>query len=487
MGVLVIDIGTSGLRAGIVRHDGSLHHLNYESCRPKTPAPGLVEFDAQEMADVVLRVCLKTIEQSRSTDKIVALGITNQRASTVIWSKSTGKPFGPALGWQDLRTVGDCMTVAAEYGIKLAPNQTGTKAAWMMRQYIDANKIDIRDVRIGTVDSYIAAVLSNNQLHTTDSSNAAVTGLCSLDAHSWSPRLCEILRVDIDTLPKIVASSGVIGNATALPGSPPIASLIGDQQSSLIGQACITNGATKITFGTGGMLNTFTGQHGPTNFTRSEHGTYPIVALRDATTTYWASEAIMLAAGTNIDWLCQDLQLISSPEESHELAARVADSAGVVFVPALFGLGTPHWDYGARGTLLGITRGTSRSHVVRAVLEGIAHRGADMVDSVVAATQLEVNSIRIDGGMSRNPTFVQALADATARNIEISPVTEATTLGAAFLAGVGVSFWTSLDEATSTWRPSQTVRPNSQLDRAQWHEATSRSRNWIPALSSLDF
>lgn len=487
MSVLVIDIGTSSLRAAVVRHDGSLHFLNHENCRPNTPAPGLVEFDAQQMADAVLRVCLKTIEQARATDKIVSVGITNQRASTVIWSKSTGKPLGPALGWQDLRTVGECMTVAAKHGIKLAPNQTATKAAWMLRQYVDANKIDIRDVRIGTVDSFISAVLSNNQLHTTDSSNAAVTGLCELNALSWSPRLCELLGVDINTLPKIVASSGVIGNATALPGSPPIAALIGDQQSSLIGQACITSGATKITFGTGGMLNTYTGQLSPTKFARNENGTYPIVAYRDARQTHWASEAIMLAAGTNIDWLREDLQLINSPEESHELAAQVADSAGVVFVPALFGLGTPHWDYGARGTLLGITRGTSRSHVVRAVLEGIAHRGADMVESVVAATQLEVNSIRIDGGMSRNPTFVQALANATGRNIEVSPVTEATTLGAAFLAGVGVNFWSSLEQATSTWKPVKIVSPTNRLDRAQWHEAVSRARNWIPALSSLDF
>ncbi|NBY44465.1 MAG: hypothetical protein EBQ64_00505, partial [Acidimicrobiia bacterium] len=279
MGVLVIDIGTSGLRAGLVRHDGTLQFLNYESCRPNTPTPGLVEFDAQNLAEAAMRVCNLTIEQSRKTDKIVAVGITNQRASTVIWSKSTGKPFGPALGWQDLRTVGECITAHAEHGIKLAPNQTATKAAWMLKHYIDAHKIDHRDVCIGTVDSFIAATLSNNRLHVTDSSNAAVTGLCELDAQSWSPRLCEILRVDISTLPKIVASTGVLGDATALPGAPPIASLIGDQQSSLIGQACITSGATKITFGTGGMLNTFTGQNGPRKFTRNENGTYPIVAF----------------------------------------------------------------------------------------------------------------------------------------------------------------------------------------------------------------
>lgn len=246
MSILVVDIGTSGLRAGVVRNDGSLNFLNYEACRPSTPAPGLVEFDAQQMADAVLRVCNKTIEQSKSTDTIDAVGITNQRASTVIWSKTTGKPFGPAIGWQDLRTVGECMAAAAEHGIKLAPNQTATKAAWMLQNYIFASKIDLADVRIGTVDSYIAAVLSNNKLHVTDSSNAAVTGLCNIDALSWSPRLCELLKVEIETLPKIVASSEIIGNATALPGAPPIAALIGDQQSSLVGQACITSGATKL-------------------------------------------------------------------------------------------------------------------------------------------------------------------------------------------------------------------------------------------------
>lgn len=487
MSVLVIDIGTSGLRAGIVRNDGTLHFLNYESCRPDTPAAGLVEFDAQKLADATLRVCNLTIEQSRKTDKIVAVGITNQRASTVIWSKSTGKPFGPALGWQDLRTIGECITASNENGIKLAPNQTATKAAWMLKHYIDANKIEHQDVRIGTVDSFIAATLSNNQLHVTDSSNASVTGLCEVDAESWSPRLCQILGVDIATLPKIVPSLGVVGDATALPGAPPISSLIGDQQSSLIGQACISSGATKITFGTGGMLNTFTGQSRPTKFARNENGTFPIVAYRDNEKTFWASEAIMLAAGTNIDWLREDLKLIDSSEDSHMIATQVPDSAGVIFVPALFGLGTPHWDYGARGTLLGVTRGTSRNHVVRAVLEGIAHRGADMVDAVETATQLQVDSIRIDGGMSRNPTFVQALANATRRNVEVSPITEATTLGAAFLAGVAVSFWPSLSQATNTWKPAQIVSPDKALDRAQWHEAISRARNWIPALSSLDF
>jgi len=294
----VVDIGTSGLRAGVIRQDGSLNFLNYESCRPDTPAPGLVEFDPQKMAEAVLRVCHATINDCSKTDKIDAVGITNQRASTVMWSKKTGKPLGPGLGWQDLRTVTQCITAAAEHQIKLAPNQTATKAAWMIQHYVVAKNLDLNDVRIGTVDSWIASVLSNNELHVTDSTNAGATGLCSLDATTWSDRVCGLLKVDIKLLPRIVKSTGIIGNATALPGAPPIAALIGDQQSSLIGQGCIAIGKTKITFGTGGMLDVFTGDIGPTRINRSENGSYPIVAYSDAKTTHWAAEAIMLSAGT---------------------------------------------------------------------------------------------------------------------------------------------------------------------------------------------
>lgn len=195
----------------------------------------------------------------------------------------------------------------------------------------------------------------------------------------------------------------------------------------------------------------------------------------------------MLSAGTNIEWLRDDLQIIESAAQSDEVAAQVATSDGVVYVPALLGLGTPHWDYGARGSLFGITRGTTRAHIVRAVLEGIAHRGADLVEAASGDTGLSIDSLRIDGGMSRNKTFVQALANASMRPIEVSPVAEATTLGAAFLAGIAVGTWSSLAEATSTWKASSIVAPTTELDRSQWQEAISRSKGWIPALSSLDF
>lgn len=481
MSVLVIDVGTTGLRAAVVGSDGKVAHLNYELCSPTSPFPGLVEFDALTMRDAVLRVASKSLSQAGKVD---AVGITTQRASTVVWDAKTGIPIGPSLSWQDLRTVGECITAKIEHNLTLAPNQTATKAAWMLKNYAIPQGADIR---IGTVDTWIASVLSNGTLHVTDHSNAAVTGLLDPITQSWSERSLSIMGVDESMLPLVVNSTGVIGHATALDGSPPIASIIGDQQGSLIGQGCIEPGKTKITFGTGGMLDIFTGNAAPTSAQRSAGGTFPIIAFSDANSVHWGAEAIMLSAGTNIDWLCSDMQLIDTPQQSHDVASQCETTEGVVYVPALLGLGTPRWDYGARGSLFGITRGTTRSHIVRAVLEGIAHRGTDLIESAEKDSGLTTSSVRIDGGMSKNPTFVQALANASQRNVEVSPVTEATTLGAAFLAGVAVGTWKSLNEAISTWEPSAIIAPNRALDRAQWAEAISRTAGWIPELSALDF
>jgi glycerol kinase len=266
-----------------------------------------------------------------------------------------------------------------------------------------------------------------------------------------------------------------------------IGGLAGDQQASLVGQGCVRPGQVKITFGTGGMLDLCTGPDAPTNPNRSAHGTFPIVAwTRDGQAT-WGIEAIMLSAGTNVEWLRDDLGIIATAADSHAVAAQCDTTDGVVYVPALLGLGTPHWDYGARGTLVGITRGTGRAHIARAVLEGVAHRGADLVEAATADSGLTIGALRIDGGMSENPTFVQALANASGRPVEVSPVAEATTLGAGYLAGLAVGTWTHLDEVADSWAPSIVVEPNGSLDRDRWHEAVQRSSRWIPDLSALDF
>ena len=297
----------------------------------------------------------------------------------------------------------------------------------------------------------------------------------------------EVCGIPAAVMPEIVDSSAVIGTATALAGAPPIAALIGDQQASLVGQGCVRVGDAKITFGTGGMLDLVLGDEPPSFDARGKAGTFPIVAWRRGGKYAWGIEAIMLAAGTNVQWLRDDLGLISSSAESHEVAAACADTGGVMYVPALLGLGTPEWDYGARGAYFGITRGTGRAEMVRAVLEGIAHSGADLVDAAESDAGISIDTLRVDGGMTENPTFVQALADASQRPVEISPVREATTLGAALMAGLAVGHHADVEDLAATWSPTGRVEPHRTLDRERWRDAVSRARAWIPELSGIDF
>ena len=481
MSVLVVDVGTSGLRAAVVRPDGEVVGLHYRPFPPSSPFPGMVEFDAVAMAAAVLEVAHASLADAGS---VVAVGITAQRASTVVWDRATGEPVGPGLGWQDLRTVFDCITVKAEHGLHLAPNQSATKVAWLLNTF-DADRE--RDLCFGTVDSWVAWVLSKGAVHVTDHSNAAVTGLLRPDASGWSATACAALNVPMSMLPALVDTSSVFGQASALPGSPPLAALVGDQQGSLVGQSCVRPGQAKITFGTGGMLDMCTDSPAPTTGNRTREGIFPIVAWSRNGTCTWGVEAIMLSAGTNVEWLVQDLGILDNPAHSHDVAAQCETADGVVYVPALMGLGTPHWDYGARGTMLGLTRGSGRPQITRAVLEGVAHRGADLVDAAEAGSGYTVPVLRIDGGMSENPTFVQALANATGKPVEVSRHTEATTIGAAYLAGLAVGVWDSFDDIADAWRPRQVVEPSGQLDRAQWVSAVERSRRWIPDLSALDF
>ncbi len=484
MSVLVVDVGTTGLRAAVVRDDASVAGFTYEALPPSSPFAGLVEFDGAAMRDAVLRVAHAALA---AAGPVRAVGITAQRASTIMWDARTGIPLGPGLGWQDLRTVGDCIRLRGEKGLVFAPNQTATKLTWLTANVEAARS---PHARAGTVDAWVAAVLSNFTVHATDSSNAAVTGLAdhhSLTKHEWSAGVLDTLGIDPTLLPRIVPTMSVIGEARALPGAPPIMAMVGDQQASLVGQGGIVAGAAKATFGTGGMLDMYAGIDLPEHLKRTTNGTFPIVVFSQGTTLHWGSEAIMLTAGSNVEWLVTDMGMIPDAPSSDALAASVASSEGVVYVPALIGLGTPHWDYGARGTLLGLTRGTTKAHVVRAVLEGIAHRGADLLAASETDTGLRVERLRVDGGMSRNGVFVQALADAIGRPVEVCRDTEATTLGAAFLAGVTAGVWKSLADTTTLVRPLRTVEPMATAPRAQWHEAVRRARGWIPELSALDF
>jgi glycerol kinase len=504
--ILVVDVGTSGVRAGLVSRGGgsgaggaagaagagggsgaagAVEHVHYREVLPSSPVPSFVEFDAAALRSAVLDVArAAAADAPGGPDAIEAVGIANQRASSIVWDRATGEPVGPAIGWQDLRTVGMCLMLQAQ-GVRLAPNASATKLAALLDIWDPERS---RDLCFGTVDTWVAWVLSEGSVHVTDASNAAVTGLVHGDASGWAPHILEALRIPPSVLPTIVDSSGVVGQATALPGAPVIAGIAGDQQASLVGQGCVRPGLAKITFGTGGMLDLCVGPTRPSFDVRGAGGCFPIVAWRRGGVDTWGIEAVMLSAGTCIEWLRDDLGVLSSAAESEAVAASCATTGDVWFVPALLGLGTPAWDFGARGTLLGLTRGSGRAELVRAVLEGVAHRGADLVEAAEADGGVSIESVRVDGGMSANAVFVQALADAAGRPVEVSPVLEATTLGAAYLAGLAVGTWADEEEIAAAWTPRAVVGPSGRkVDRDRWRDAVARAANTVPELSSLEF
>ncbi|CAN5851802.1 glycerol kinase GlpK [soil metagenome] len=479
MKLLVIDVGTSGVRAAIVEPGRGVTHSHRREVLPSSPAAGLVEFDASELASASLDVARTAMAEVGSVD---AVGIANQRASTIVWDRATGEPVGPGLGWQDLRTVGTCLTLA-DQGFRLAPNLSATKAAHLL----DAADPDrTRDLCVGTVDSWLVWTLSGGTTHVTDASNVGLTGLRTSDQSAWHQPLLDALRIPVGALPGIVDSTGVVGPASALDGAPPLAGILGDQQASLLGQGCVRSGQAKITFGTGAMLDLCLDER-PAFATQGSGGTYPIVTRGEAGARRWGLEAVMLAAGTNIEWLRDDLAIIETAAESHEVASGCDDSGGVAYVPALLGLGTPTWDYGARGALLGITRGSGRAQIVRAVLEGIAQRAADLVDAAETDGAVGIPTLRVDGGMSTNPTFLQALADATGRPVEVSPESEATTLGAAYAAGLALGAWSGDDDIAATWAPTKVVEPVGSFDRDRWSDTLHRAERWFPELSAISF
>jgi glycerol kinase len=485
--LLVVDIGTSGVRSAVVDDDGSVRCVHREPVLPASPAPGLVEVDASRIKDAVLSSASAALAEA---GPVAGVGIANQRATTLVWERQTGRPVGPGLGWQDLRTVGTCLALQAE-GFRFPPNASATKLAAILDE-VDPERARADELCFGTIDTWCAFVLSEGALHVTDPTNAAVTALSDPTGSHWNEAVLAALSIPAAMLPRIVDSSGAVGEASALGGAPPICGIAGDQQAALVGQACTRPGMAKVTFGTGGMLDQCTGDTVPGALDRSAGGTFPIVAWRRAGRTAFGVEAMMLSAGTCVEWLRDDLQILEDAESSAEVAARCADTGDVWFVPALLGLGTPVWDFGARGALLGITRGTGRPEIVRAVLEGVAQRGADLLEAAEADSGLSVGTLRVDGGMSANPVFVQALADAVGRPLDLSATLEATTLGAGFLAGMAVGVWADEEDAARAYRPARTVEPAvpdsvRASRRERWLEARGRALATIPELSTINF
>lgn len=477
---LAIDVGTSSVRTALVDEHGTVGHARQRALTIATPQPGEVELDAQEIARVVLDLATETLLDGGGCD---AVGVTNQRATTIVFDELTGAPVGPAIGWQDLRTVIDCLVLQGE-GLRLAPNQSATKLRWLVER---AGR-PARGLRMATVETWVAHVLSEGRTFVSDHSNAAVTGLVGTDPRHWDPTVLSTLGVGDVGLAQIVDTMADHGRASALPGSPPITALVGDQPASLYGQCCVRRGA-KITFGTGAMLDVVRGSDAPATMSRLASGCFPVVvASRDGALT-WGVEGIVLSAGACVEWL-RDLGVISDPSECDGLAFSV-ERDGVTFVPALSGLGTPWWDFGARGGFFGLTRGTTRAHLVRAVLTGIAERGADLVDAARAETGLELDEVRVDGGMSASRFLLQALADATGSRVALSSEREATTRGAGLMALVSAGHLAE-EEVEGLWRPAEVFAPATSpaaraARREEWRGAVARVERTIPDLSAVAF
>jgi glycerol kinase len=479
---LAIDVGTTSIRTAIVDTNGTVSFEHRARLTLRTPNPGEVELDAVEIARLTLELAARTLDESGGADVV---GITNQRATTIVFDPVTGTPVGPALGWQDLRTVIDCLVLQGE-GLRLAPNQSATKARWL----VNNSARPAAALRFATIETWLAWQLSEGALHVTDRSNAGVNGLIALGVESWDQHALSVLGLDPAMMPNIVDTMGTFGRATALAGAPMITALVGDQSASLFGQSCVTRGA-KITFGTGAMLDMVRGTEGPERMTRFPSGCFPVVVRSRDHDVIWGIEGIVLSAGACIEWLRDDLGLIGDASETQTLAESVTSSDGVTFVPALSGLGTPQWDFGARGGFFGITRGTTKAHMVRAVLEGIAHRGADLVDAAQRETGQALEEIRVDGGMSANRFLMQCLADVTGLLVAVSSEREATTRGAGLMALVGHDAL-SIDDVENLWSPAHVVTPSLDADRREraredWASVVARVEKTIPELSAVEF
>jgi glycerol kinase len=446
-----------------------------------SPHPGEVELDATDIASMALELSQATLAESGGCD---AVGITNQRATTVVFDPTSSLPVGPALSWQDLRTVLDCLSLQGQ-GIHLAPNQSATKIKWL----VDSSRLGAHELRFATLETWLAWHLSEGETFVSDRSNASVTGLVDTSLAGWDGRVLDALGIDSAMLPSLVDTMGSFGEACALPGSPPLVALVGDQPASLFGQSCVESGA-KITFGTGAMLDMVHGISGPPSMRRYSSGCYPTVLRSRNGEVTWGVEGIIFSAGSCVQWLC-DLGLIETVEHSDALASSVDLTDGVDFVPAFSGLGTPRWDFGARGGFFGLTRGSSAAHLVRAVLEGVAQRGADLLDAAESEVGSRLKEVRLDGGMSANRFFVQRLADFSGHSVAVSSEREATTRGAGLMALVSAGHL-ALSDVETLWSPGFVATPSidssaREASRAHWQDTVERAARTIPELSAVSF
>lgn len=464
--------------------DGGVRAVQQREFQQFFPQSGWVEHDPMEIWQSQRRTLVDLL--AGLEEKPAAVGITNQRETTILWDRASGEPLHPAIVWQDRRTADRCAALKAEgvealirakTGLLLDPYFSGTKLAWLLDHVPDARARAGRgELAFGTVDSWLIWQLTEGRVHATDASNASRTMLYNLHSGSWDQELLQLLDIPPEVLPTIVSSSGVIAEVSGIPGleEVPIAGVAGDQQAALFGQGCFEPGMAKNTYGTGCFMLMQTG----TDAVASEHGLLTTLAWQIGEQRHFALEGAVFIAGALVQWLRDGLGIIDSASDIEALAERVPDSDGVVLVPAFAGLGAPHWDPHARGSILGLNRGSTRAHIARAALDAIAFQSAELLAAMQADAGVELSELRVDGGAAANDLLMQTQADVLQRRVVRPDVTETTALGAAALAGLAVGVWPGPAAFSASWAMDRAFEPKTdrQADRARWDRALTATR-----------
>ena len=497
--VLALDQGTTSSRALLFDHSGGVLATAQREFTQYFPQPGWVEHDAREIWLSQLKVASEAIAQcsriAHIAPEIAAIGITNQRETTVLWDRKSGEPVAPAIVWQDRRTAAFCETlksqghesvIRAKTGLVVDAYFSGTKLKWLLDHVPQARERAARgELAFGTIDSWLIWNLTGGKVHATDVSNASRTLLFDIHRLEWDDDLLALMDIPRSVLPQIVSSSEVIGSTACegLPARIPIGGVAGDQQAALFGQACHQPGMAKNTYGTGCFMLMNTGERAVV----SRHRLISTVAWRLGKKfghqTHYALEGSVFIGGAAVQWLRDGLGIIGSSAEIEALAATVPDTGGVYLVPAFAGLGAPHWDPNARGAILGLTRGSTRAHIARATLEAIACQSAELVEAMRADAGFPLSELRVDGGATVNNLLMQFQADLIGVRVTRPKITETTALGAAYLAGLATGFWESPAEITALWARERTFVPGMTHEQAQaklqkWRRAVERTRDW---------
>lgn len=490
--ILALDQGTTSSRAIIFDHQGSMIAVAQKEFKQYYPKPGWIEHDANEIWDTQLTVAQEVIQKAHiQATQVAAIGITNQRETTVVWDKDNGEPIHKAIVWQDRRTSKYCDQLKEEGFEETIRNKTGliadayfsgTKVKWILDNVPEARKkADQGKLAFGTIDSFLIWKLTGGKLHITDVTNASRTLLYDIHKMWWSTTITKKFDVPMSMLPQVVPSSQEYGNTDPklLGEAIPIGGIAGDQQAALFGQMCTQPGMIKNTYGTGSFVVLNTGNKPII----SKNNLLTTVAWQIEGKTTYALEGSIFIAGAIVQWLRDGLGIIKSSSEVESLANSVEDNGGVYLVPALTGLGAPHWDQYARGTIVGITRGTTAGHIARAALESIAYQAMDVLRAMQADSDIAFKELRVDGGATANNTLMQFQADLLKIPVVRPKVMETTALGAAYLAGLAVGYWKDLEEIQDQWQMDRTFEPNKKFNseelHKQWDKAIGRSKSWI--------